>query len=113
MKISKLIIVRKKDAKNWLEDDELCHLYREDQDMVFGTSYIEPGKIGAVDPGHARGKEVFYCALGKVIVEFSKEKIELSAGDAVIIPLNEPHKLINKFDTPTLIVWSLAPPDTK
>ncbi|MHA1786178.1 MAG: cupin domain-containing protein [Candidatus Helarchaeota archaeon] len=113
MKISKLTIIRKKDAKNWWEDDELCHLYREDQEMVFGTSYLEPGKIGAVDPGHSKGKEVFYCALGKVIVEFSKEKIELNAGDAVIIPLNEPHKLINKFNDPTLIVWSLAPPDPK
>ncbi|MHA1843116.1 MAG: cupin domain-containing protein [Promethearchaeota archaeon] len=104
-------IVRKEEAKEWHEDDELCHLYREDESMVFGTSYLGPGEIGAVDPGHARGKEVFFCAQGKVIVEFSKEKIELNKGDAVIIPENEPHKLINKFNEPTFIVWSLAPPD--
>ncbi|MHA1145998.1 MAG: cupin domain-containing protein [Candidatus Helarchaeota archaeon] len=112
--MSELKVIRKNEAKSWHEDDELCHLYREDDQMVFGTSYLEPGKIGAVDPGHANGKEVFYCALGKVIVEFSKgTTIELSAGDAVIIPETEPHKLINKFDEPTLIVWSLAPPDPK
>jgi len=113
MRISKIKIIRKNEAKNWYEDDELCHLYREDEEMVFGSSYLEPGKAGAVDPGHNKGKEVFYCALGKAIVEFSKEKIELSIGDAVVIPINEPHKLINKFDEPTLIVWSLAPPDEK
>lgn len=113
MIINKIKIIRKSEAKKWYEDDELCHLYRKDGEMEFGSSYLEPGKAGAVDPGHNKGKEVFYCALGKVIVEFSKEKIELSKGDAVEIPINEPHKLINKFDEPTLIVWSLAPPDEK
>ena len=113
IKRSKIEIIRKGDAKEWYEDDELCHLYREDEYMAFGTSYIEPGKAGAVDPGHEKGKEVFYCAIGKVIVEFSEEKIELNAGDAVVIPINEPHKLINKFEEPTLIVWSLVPPDEK
>jgi mannose-6-phosphate isomerase-like protein (cupin superfamily) len=112
-KISEIKIIRKKDAKNWYDDDELCHLYREDEIMLFGTSYLEPGKAGGVDLGHNRGKEVFYCAIGKIIVEFSKEKIEMKAGDALIIPFNEPHKLFNKFDEPTLIVWSLAPPDKK
>ncbi len=104
-------IIRKEEAKDWYEDDELCRLYREDEDMVFGTSYLGPNEIGAVDPGHENGREVFFCATGKVIVEFSKDKTELSAGDAVIIPKREPHKLINKFNEPTLIVWSLAPPD--
>ncbi|HUW90957.1 MAG TPA: cupin domain-containing protein [Candidatus Nanopelagicaceae bacterium] len=113
MRISKIKIIRKNEAKKWYEDDELCHLYREDEEMEFGSSYLEPGKAGAVDLGHNKGKEVFYCALGKVIVEFSEEKIELSKGDAVVIPVKEPHKLINKFDEPTLIVWSLAPPDEK
>jgi len=101
-------IIRKDNAKEWYEQDELCHSYRKDEIMHFGTSYIEPGKEGAVDPGHEKGKEVFFCAFGKVIVEFSKEKIELNA---VIIPNKEPHKLINNFNKSTLIVWSLVPPD--
>ena len=108
--IREIELVKKVDAKEWNEGDELCHLYREDEIMHFGTSYIAPGKEGAVDPGHEKGKEVFYCAFGKVIVEFSKEEIELNAGDAVIIPIKEPHKLINNFDKPTLIVWALVPP---
>jgi quercetin dioxygenase-like cupin family protein len=109
----KLEIIRKSNAKEWYEADELCHLYRKDEYMEFGTSYIKSGKAGAVDSGHNSGKEVFYCAIGKVAVEFSKEKIELNVGDAVVIPIDEPHKLVNKFDQPTLIVWSLVPPDKK
>lgn len=107
-----ILVTRKEEARQWYEDAELCRSYRADTEMAFGTSFLEAGQSGAVDPGHKRGKEVFFCAYGRVIVEFSSgQSVELAEGDAVLIPQTEPHKLINSFDQPVLVVWSLAPPD--
>lgn len=111
VEVGSVRLVKIKDSEEFWEGDELCHLYLKSDKMVFGTSYLEPGKEGAVDPGHKYGEEVFFVAKGKVLCEFSKEKIELEEGDAVIIPVGEPHKLINKYDEPTLVCWALAPPD--
>jgi len=104
-------VIRLSNSKEFFEGDEKCNLYFRSDKIVFGTSYLEPGKEGAVDPGHKYGEEIFYVAKGRVICEFSKKSVELNEGDAVIIPVGEPHKLINKFDKPTLVCWALAPPD--
>jgi mannose-6-phosphate isomerase-like protein (cupin superfamily) len=107
-----IVVTRLDEAPSWREGQELCRSYRKDSEMAFGTSYLEPGHSGAVDSGHQRGKEVFFCAYGRVIVEFSAgNTVRLAEGDAVIIPPTEPHTLINDSDEPVLIVWSLAPPD--
>ncbi|MBS7248973.1 MAG: cupin domain-containing protein [Candidatus Freyarchaeota archaeon] len=109
--MSRIKVVTLKDSKEFWEGEELCHLYLKSDKLVFGTSYLEPGKEGAVDPGHKYGEEVFYVAKGKVLCEFSKEKRELKEGDSVIIPVGEPHKLINNYEEPALVCWALAPPD--
>jgi quercetin dioxygenase-like cupin family protein len=104
-------VIFSKDAKEFFEKDERCKLYIKSEKIVFGTSYLEPGKEGAIDPGHKYGEEIFFIAKGKVTCNFSKTSKNLEEGDAVIIPIGEPHKLINKFDKPALICWALAPPD--
>jgi mannose-6-phosphate isomerase-like protein (cupin superfamily) len=105
-------LIKFKDAKEFFEGDERCNLYVKTDKIVFGTSYLEPGKEGAVDPGHKFGEEIFFVAKGKVTCKFSKVSKNLEEGDAVIIPVGEPHKLINKNNEPALICWALAPPDS-
>jgi quercetin dioxygenase-like cupin family protein len=105
--------IRKADAKNFMEGDEHCRLYYKTEQLVFGTSVLEPGKKGAVDPGHKNGYEIFYAARGSVLCNFPKanKQLELSEGDIAIIPPGEPHELINDGTEEALVIWSLAPPD--
>lgn len=110
-KIKDSKVVRCNDSKVFFEGEEKCNLYFKSDKMVFGTSYLEPGKEGAIDLGHKYGEEIFYVAKGRVSCRFSKHSVELVEGDAVIIPIGEPHKLINKYDKSALICWALAPPD--
>jgi|GEM_PF-281533 len=104
-------LIKFKDTKEFFEGDEKCNLYVKTDKIIFGTSYLEPRKEGAVDPGHKYGEEIFFVAKGKVTCKFSKVSKNLKEGDAVVIPIGEPHKLINKYDEPALICWALAPPD--
>jgi oxalate decarboxylase/phosphoglucose isomerase-like protein (cupin superfamily) len=110
--MSSAVVIRNNDVRKWFEGDELCTGYRNDAEMVFGTSFLEPGKQGAVDTGHRIGKEIFYCAYGKAILVVSEEEwIDMAAGDAVIVPATKSHRLINRSDEPVLLVWALAPVD--
>jgi len=104
-------VISSKDAKEFFEGDERCRLYVKTRKIVFGTSYLESGKEGTIDPGHKYGEEIFFVVKGKVTCKFSKISKNLKEGDAVIIPIGEPHKLINNYKEPALICWALAPPD--
>jgi len=105
--------VTKGDVKSFMEGEEECRLYYKTDQMVFGTSTLQPGKKGAVDPGHKNGYEIFYVAKGRVICSFPRAKREevLDEGDIVIIPPGEPHELTNSGTVEALVCWSLAPPD--
>ena len=111
--VEEIEVVRRRDAKNFMEGDEHCRLYLKTEKIVFGTSSLLPGKRGAVDPGHKQGQEVFYVAKGRVICHFPKKgaQKELEEGDIVLIPPGEPHELINNGSEEALVCWSLAPPD--
>ncbi len=106
-----ITVIKRKESKQFFEGDEQCNLYMKTEKMVFGTSYLEPGKEGAIDPGHKYGEEIFFIAKGSVTCQFSKFSKQLEEGDAVIIPIGEPHKLINTSNEPVLVCWALAPPD--
>jgi len=106
-------LIRKADAKIFMEGDERSRLYYKTQQLVFGTSVLEPGKKGAVDVGHRNGYEVFYAARGRVLCNFPRanRQLELSEGDVAVIPPGEPHELINNGTEEALVIWALAPPD--
>lgn len=106
-------VVRKDEVKVSMEGEELCRYYVKTSEIVFGSSTLEPGKKGAIDPGHKNGEEIFFVAEGKVTCNFprSKTKRELNEGDIVIIPKTEPHELHNLSEKPALVIWALAPPD--
>jgi len=105
-------VIKKKESEQFFEGNEQCNLYMKTEKMVFGTSYLESRKEGAVDPGHKYGEEIFFVVKGHVTCKFSKVSKNLDEGDAVIIPVGEPHKLINKGKEPVLVCWALAPPDS-
>jgi len=111
--LSAIRVIRREDARNFLDGDEHCRHYVTTGKMTFGTSTLLPGKHGGVDPGHKTGDEVFFVAKGRVIVHFPKKNRyeELDEGDIVVIPPGEPHQLFNTSDKETLVSWSLAPPD--
>jgi mannose-6-phosphate isomerase-like protein (cupin superfamily) len=106
-----ITVIKRKDSKQFFEGDEQCNLYMKTEKMIFGTSYLESGKEGTIDPGHKYGEEIFFIAKGTVTCQFSKLSKQLEEGDAVIIPIGEPHKLINSSKEPVLVYWALAPPD--
>ncbi|MFI5449070.1 MAG: cupin domain-containing protein [Candidatus Bathyarchaeia archaeon] len=105
--------IGKADAKAFMEGEEHCRLYYKTEQLVFGTSILQPGKKGAVDPGHKIGYEIFYAAKGRVVCNFPRanKQVELIEGDIVVIPPDEPHELMNNGAEEALVVWSLAPPD--
>ena len=58
--------------------------------------------VGGVDKGHPRG-EYFYCQEGRFLLilhrsEKDKEYLEVEEGDAVFVPKNVDHQLINDTD---------------
>ena len=104
-------VIKLNDSKEYFEGDERCNLYVKTDKIVFGTSYLETGEEGVIDPGHKYGEEIFFIAKGNVTCEFSRMIKNLEEGDVVIIPVGEPHKLINKSKKPALVCWTLTPPD--
>jgi mannose-6-phosphate isomerase-like protein (cupin superfamily) len=105
--------IRKDEVKVSMEGDELCRYYVKTSEIAFGTSTLEPGKKGAMDPGHKNGEEIFFVSKGKVTCNFPKSKVkkELNEGDIILIPRTEPHELHNLGKTEAIVVWALAPPD--
>jgi len=111
--VGQVRVIRKNDAKGFMEGEEQCKLYYKTNELLFGTSVLLPGKTGAVDPGHKNGHEIFYVASGRVICHFPRmgKYEELGEGDIVAIPPGEPHELSNQSTREALVCWSLAPPD--
>jgi mannose-6-phosphate isomerase-like protein (cupin superfamily) len=116
MKVSlmdEIKVVKKNEAKSFMEGDEHCRLYVKTDMIIFGTSSLLPGKRGDVDPGHKKSEEIFYVAKGRVICHLPKKKVykELEEGDIIVIPLGEPHQIINPSNEEATVCWSMAPPE--
>ena len=107
--MSAAVVVRAAAARTFREGDELCREYFREGRMWFGTSTLEPGEHGDVDPGHATSVEVFYCCQGHVLMSDGERDYELSAGDAVVVPEGLPHALTNIGDTAAVLAWAGAP----
>ena len=102
-------IVRAAQARSFMEGEELCREYLRERRMWFGTSTLQPGERGDIDPGHESSVEVFYCAQGHVLMHDGERDYELQAGDAVIVPESLPHALSNIGDVTAVLVWAGAP----
>jgi len=104
-------VVRKKDARNFMEGSEHCREYLKTSKITFGTSTLLPGQRGEVDPGHPNSHEVFFVSRGCVLLHVPdrSEYFELEEGDAILLPEGVPHALTNVGEEAAVITWSLAP----
>ena len=111
MVASPATVVRAAEASYFTEGDEACREYLRERRMWFGTSTLEPGQRGDIDPGHTSAVEVFYCCQGNVLMNDGHRDYELHVGDAVIVPHGLPHALINIGEVTAVLVWAGAPGD--
>ncbi|NPV54799.1 MAG: cupin domain-containing protein [Firmicutes bacterium] len=104
-------VVRKNEARIFMEGDEQCREYIKTEKILFGTSTLFPGQKGAVDHGHPNSHEVFYVVSGCVACHIPDKNIyvELGEGDIVLIEEGVPHVLINVGDGKAVVSWSCAP----
>ena len=97
-------IIHPKDAKVFMDEQELVREYLHTDKITFGVSRLKPGAVGGLDTGHAVADEVFLCYFPEDDTYY-----ELEQGDAPLIPPATGHKLFNIGDEDALISWSCAP----
>lgn len=104
-------VVRKSEARVYLEGPEVCREYVVTGKITFGSSTLLPGQTGAIDPGHPESHETFYVSRGTVILRDpdSKEYFELHEGDLIFVPEGVPHELTNIGTDVGVVTWSCAP----
>lgn len=64
---------------------------------------------GAEMHSHEQSVQIYLLVAGTIVVTSSDESTELSAGDAVIIPAGEPHKLQNSGPGPASLYVVSSP----
>jgi uncharacterized cupin superfamily protein len=81
-------IIKKIDARIFLEGPELCREYMVTPKITFGTSTLKPGQRGDIDRGHSDSHEIFFVVRGQVLlfVESTGKYYELFEQDAILIP---------------------------
>ena len=104
-------VVRKKEAKVFLEGPEVCREYLKTDRITFGSSTLLPGQRGNIDKGHPDSHEVFFVSRGRVLmfIEELDEYYELEEQDIILMPEGVSHTLINIGEETAVITWSLAP----
>ena len=104
-------VVRKQEARNFMEGDEHCREYLKTGKLTFGTSTLLPGQRGTVDKGHAKSHEIFFVSRGHVMLHVPdrNEYFELAEQDIILMPEGVPHTLINLGEETAVISWSMAP----
>ena len=104
-------VVRKKEARSFMEGPEHCREYLKTNKITFGSSTLLPGQRGNIDRGHPKSHEIFFVSRGRVLmfVEERDEYFELEEQDIILMPEGVSHTLINIGTEPAVITWSLAP----
>ena len=111
MKDQDFQVVRRIDARSFMEGPEHCREYFTTDKLTFGTSTLLAGQAGATDAGHPGAHEVFFAAKGHVVIRLGDpgRHFELEEGDAILIPEGVPHTIINVGEETALIAWACAP----
>ena len=94
-------IIHPKDAKVFMDEQELVREYLHTDKITFGVSRLKPGAVGGLDTGHAVADEVFFCMQGHVLCYFPEDDTyyELEQGDALadfVGPLGHPSEFIHE-----------------
>jgi uncharacterized cupin superfamily protein len=109
--MAEVVVTGKNDVRIWMEDAEVCRAYYRTERITFGMSELPPGGVGALDTGHSEADEVFFCVRGEVLCYVPEEDRyhRLTPGDAMLVPPNKGHKLINIGEEKAILTWSCAP----
>ena len=104
-------VVRKSEARSFMDGEEHCREYLKTGKITFGTSTLLPGQRGTVDKGHAGSHEIFFVSRGHVLLHVPdrNEYHELHEQDIILMPEGVPHALINIGEEQAVISWSMAP----
>lgn len=106
-----MYVVKKDEARTYLDGPEVCREYVVTGKITFGTSTLQPGQTGAIDPGHPDSHESFYVSRGEVILRNpdTNKHYVLHEGDMLLVEEGEPHELTNIGTELAVISWSCAP----
>lgn len=77
--------------------------------FLFGEARLDPG---AAVPGlhqHQHEDESLYVVEGTLTVEVGGERVELQAGQFLMLPRGVPHRFGNLSDRPVRVVGAIAP----
>lgn len=79
-----------------------------------GVATIEPGDRIS-EHYHPYSEEFIYCAQGTLTAQLDGESHEVLAGEALYVPINMRHRLVNEGDDDVFVVFHLGPlaPDPK
>lgn len=104
-------VVKKENAEVFLDGVEVCRQYLSTEKITFGTSTLQPGQTGGIDPGHPVSHEVFCVIRGDVLMRNTNtgKCYELHEQDIILVEEGEPHELTNIGTTQAVISWSMAP----
>jgi len=104
-------VVRKSEARSFMDGEEHCREYLKTGKITFGTSTLLPGQRGSVDKGHPGSHEIFFVSRGHVLLHVPdrNEYHELHEQDLILMPEGVPHALINIGEETAVISWSMAP----
>ena len=102
-------IIRQNAARNFMEGPEHCREYAKTEKLWLGTSTLQPGQRGNIDPGHPHSEEIFLAIKGHVLIYDETQYYELYAGDALFIPEGLPHTIINVGEETAILAWAGAP----
>lgn len=104
------VVVKRGQARVFLEGPELCREYMRTEKIWFGTSTLHAGDRGAIDTGHPGAHEIFFVVTGHVLLLGDEEKYyELDEGDAILFPEGVPHTIINIGEVMATLIWAGGP----
>jgi mannose-6-phosphate isomerase-like protein (cupin superfamily) len=104
-------VVRKREARSFMEGDEHCREYLKTGKLTFGTSTLLPGERGTVDKGHPDSHEIFFVSRGRIVLHVPdrNQYFELGEEDIILMPEGVPHTLINIGEQKAVITWAMGP----
>ncbi len=102
-------LVRRREARVFLEGPEVCREYVRCEHLWFGTSTLAPGATGGLDAGHPASTEVWFVVAGTVVIDTGVECFELTEGDVLSIPRGVPHTATNIGETLAILTCAGAP----
>ncbi|MER5772346.1 cupin domain-containing protein [Streptomyces sp. NPDC001985] len=73
-----------------------------------GSLTLEPGEY-VCEHIHPYSEEFVYVVSGRLQIRVGTELIELAERDAVMVPIGEPHRMVNMGDEPARVIFHLAP----